>query len=182
VLFFLIVCVYKSEKIIDFLKRRLLSIKWKNPEKIGSLLLKFVSGLGLLRDRKQVIRVVILSFMVWLCEAIVYYVLFKALEIHVPFYSSIFVLVVINFGMMIPSLPAGIGTFQYACILALTVFDVNKNVGLVYSIILHGIMYLSLVSSGLFFMSKFGFKMRELQRLSKANVRSHFNKDLKTNL
>jgi uncharacterized protein (TIRG00374 family) len=173
VFFFLTVCVYKTEEIMKFLKRRLPLLDWKNPEKVSSVLMKFISGLGLLKDKKKVIIVFIFSIMVWICEAIVYYALFKALGIVVPFYASIFVLAVINFGIMIPSLPAGIGTFHYACIIALTVFNVNKNVGLVYSVILHGIMYFSLVSSGLFFMSKFGFRIGELQRLSETNVRSH---------
>lgn len=82
-----------------------------------------------------------------------------------PFYAAPFVLGIIGMAVVIPSLPGHIGTFHYAGMMALTVFGVDKNVGLIYATILHGIGYISVVSAGLIFMSRYGLKLREIQRL-----------------
>lgn len=166
-LFSLIICAHKTDRVIEYLKRWFPTMRKGNPDKITPFLLKFTSGLDILKSGKQLMVVFIFSFFVWTFEALIYYSLFKALKIEVPFYSPIFVLGIAGLAVAIPSLPGNIGTFHYACMLALTVFGVSKNIGLVYAITLHGIEYFFLVFSGLFFMSIFGLRIGELQRLAK---------------
>lgn len=164
-LFFLIICVHKMDRVIDYLKRWFPIMREGNPDKISTFLLRFTSGLRLLRNGKQVTVVFIFSLFIWSCEALIYFTLFKALEIQLPFYSSIFVMGTAALMIAIPSLPGHIGTFHYACMLALAVFGVSKNTSLIYAIILHGIIYVAIVSSGLFFMSRSGLRIGELQGL-----------------
>lgn len=166
-LLFLTICAHKMDRVIEYLKRWFPTMRKGNPDKITPFLLKFTSGLDILKSGKQLMVVFIFSLFVWSCEALIYYLLFKALKIGLPFYSSIFVLGIAGLAIAIPSLPGNIGTFHYACMLALTVFDVSKNIGLVYGITLHGIEYFFLISSGLFFMSISGLRIGEIQKLAK---------------
>jgi hypothetical protein len=56
---------------------------------------------------------------------------------QIPFIASFIILITTAIGIAIPSSPGYIGTFQYFVILSLSVFNVDKNTALTYSIILH---------------------------------------------
>jgi hypothetical protein len=57
-------------------------------------------------------------------------------------------LVVLQVGTAVPSSPGRIGVFQYLVILALSIFAVDKNVALGYSIVLYLVVYVPVVLIG----------------------------------
>jgi len=57
-------------------------------------------------------------------------------------------LVVLQVGMAVPSSPGRIGVFQYLVILALSIFAVDKNVALGYSVVLYLVIYVPMVLIG----------------------------------
>jgi uncharacterized membrane protein YbhN (UPF0104 family) len=50
--------------------------------------------------------------------------------------------VALQFGTRIPALPANLGVFHYAVILALGFYGVNESVALAYAILLHLIVFI----------------------------------------
>jgi uncharacterized membrane protein YbhN (UPF0104 family) len=64
-------------------------------------------------------------------------------------------------GLSLPSLPGKIGIFEYASILALSVFGLDRSTGLSYGILLHIVAYLPVVVLGLY--SFFHLQFRDLR-------------------
>ncbi len=132
--------------------------------KIAAFLSKFVHGLQMLRDRRMVLLVMLLSFIIWSIEVINYLVVMRGLGIALPLGAAAFALVVVNLGIMIPSSPGFVGTLQYFCVLALSVYAVPKDLALAYAIVLHAVMYIPITVLGLIFLARTGITLKTLSR------------------
>ncbi len=81
------------------------------------------------------------SFLVWGIGALLNYTLFFTLSLSLPFSSAIFLLLALQVGITIPSIPGKLGIFQYITILALSAFAVGKEIALSYSLILYVVAF-----------------------------------------
>ena len=88
------------------------------------------------------------SLVAWILSVLTNYLVFLALELALPVWASLLVLVVLQVGIAVPSSPGRIGVFQYLVILALSIFAVDKNVALGYSIVLYLVIYVPIVLIG----------------------------------
>ena len=114
----------------------------------------FIKGIKLIRSFDQVIRLVLLSLVVWgFWTAILYFGL-KAFQLDLPITASLFISVVVNIGVMIPSSPGFIGVFQYLCVLSLSFFQVPKEVALSFSFLVHMVMYIPPTLLGWFYLTR----------------------------
>lgn len=134
-------------------------------KKIVPYIEKFILGLGMLKNRSQISSVTIISVFIWLNEALVYYILLIAFDITESslFLIALFTMIVINFGIMIPSSPGNIGTYHYFCVLALTLFGVSSNTALAYAIIANALMIICTVFFGVLCMWQMGFSISDLK-------------------
>lgn len=88
------------------------------------------------------------SLIIWILSALTNYLVFLALELVLPFWASLLLLVVLQVGAAVPSSPGRIGVFQYLAILTLSIFAVNKDLALGYSIVLYLVVYVPIVLIG----------------------------------
>src|SRR6202044_2849136 len=54
--------------------------------------------------------------------------------LKLPFLAAVVVLLVINLGVSLPNAPANVGSYQFFCVLGLSVFDVDKTTAAGFSI------------------------------------------------
>jgi hypothetical protein len=88
------------------------------------------------------------SLIVWILSALTNYLVFLALKLALPVWASLLLLVVLQVGTAVPSSPGRIGVFQYLAILTLSIFAVNKDVALGYSIVLYLVVYVPIALIG----------------------------------
>ena len=67
---------------------------------------------GMARDRSLLLRTVLASILVWLCEGGVCYVLFSALGVGIPFEAAVLAVVLGNAGKGFQVTPGGIGVYE----------------------------------------------------------------------
>jgi uncharacterized membrane protein YbhN (UPF0104 family) len=72
-----------------------------------------------------------------------------ALDIQAPLVASLLVLVAVQAGISLPSLPGKIGVFELTCILALEIFRVSRTIALSYGILLHAVVFIPILVPGL---------------------------------
>jgi hypothetical protein len=128
----------------------------------------FIAGLKILKDPKLILTVFILSLLTWLLSSVSMFLTFKSLDIGVPSYATFFVLSVINLGLIIPSSPGYIGTYQFLSVIALSTFSVNKETALSFSIIHHALWYLPLTLLGLVFLWRENLNLAKLKIIKEA--------------
>ncbi len=107
-----------------------------------------LTSLDIVRHPRLLIGLLVWSLIVWILSAFTNYLVFLALELTLPFWASLLLLVVLQVGTAVPSSPGRIGVFQYLAILTLSIFAVNKDVALGYSIVLYLVVYVPMVLIG----------------------------------
>jgi len=81
------------------------------------------------------------SLVIWTLSILVNYTIFLALDLSLPFAAALFLVIVLEVGVAVPSAPGKLGVFHYLCTLALGVFGVDKTVALGYAVLLYFVVF-----------------------------------------
>lgn len=125
------------------------------PEKIRIYLIprirKGLGSLGVLSRITDLLKLGFWSILIWGTAVWTNHLIAQALGLEIPWTAAIATLVVLQVGISFSQVPGMVGIFQYACILTLAIFGVDKVYGLSYGILLHVIVMLPIIILGLFF-------------------------------
>jgi len=122
----------------------------------------FVDGLGVVTNMRALTPIVIYSIGVWGCAVLGAYYCVLALGMDLPVQASLFLIAVISLGSMIPSAPAFLGTMQYACVIGLSVYGVDKSHALAYSTVYHGTQFFPITAAGLYYAWASHIRLRDI--------------------
>lgn len=111
-----------------------------------------LDGLRALKTAETMLPVVILTLAAWLTSAITNHFVFLALGVSLPFIASVFLVVVLQVGVAVPTGPGRIGVFQYITILALSLFAIPSDKALAIGVVLYLIVHIPPLIMGLFFL------------------------------
>ena len=120
----------------------------------GEILEKFIGGLKVFRDVPSLIWILAWSIFIWTIVGISNYFIFLAFDLHPPIQASFILLVIVSLGVMLPSSPGFVGTFQFFCVVSLATFGYDKNVALPFSIVLHASQYFPVTLLGLYYLKR----------------------------
>lgn len=128
------------EKTINLIK---IIITW-TPKKIQELILPRVrsgiESLKVVKKRGDLLKAIFWSAIIWSTSILNNYLILLALNISVPFIASILILVALQAGISVPSIPGWIGIFEYICIISLEIFGIKQSTALGYGLLLHGVV------------------------------------------
>lgn len=111
-----------------------------------------LTSLVVLKSRARLLKLAVLSILVWVIPVFTNHLTLLALQIHLPLSASLLTMIVLQASVAIPSVPGRIGLFQYLCILSLSLFGVAESPAFTYGILLHGIALLPSTLAGLIFL------------------------------
>lgn len=174
ILFFYLLKTNKIESICNFLKEKAVLLKNTNIcdliETIKNQLKFFIQGFESLTSFKISSKVFILSILIWTLECIVTYLIIINFGYTKPFSISLFVISFISLSTIIPSSSIMIGPYQYAYILALEMFYIDKSsaLGIAFTQQMITIIILSAVS--LFFIIKNNVSCSKIRELADKNI------------
>ena len=154
----------KANRLIGFFLKRLpqgLAVK------ISHTVESFVQGLEILQRTKDIGVIVGYSLFLWVMISLSFCFLFMAFHLDLPVQAAFFLLVVLAFGVSIPSAPGYIGTFHWACAAALIYWGIEANLAKSVSLMLWFVGFIPTVLLGLFALGKEGFSIRQLQETDK---------------
>ena len=121
--------------------------------RIERLLLSFIQGLTALRSRRALLEITGLSLLVWTLEGTVYGLVLRAFPFDLTptewLAASVFLLVFVNLGIMLPAAPGYIGTYQFFATLALGAFRVAPSLAFGLALVAHALQYSLITGMGL---------------------------------
>jgi len=151
---------WRGEAFVDRWVLRLL------PQRLGAglkrVLRAFLDGMKILPNPRLVLAVFLLSLGLWFLPILSSYIMIRAFHFALPFNAALIVFIFIGFGTALPNAPGMVGTFQYACVLALGLFGVDKADALAYGLVLNAIQLFSLVTQGLIALPLGGVSIEDL--------------------
>lgn len=130
----------------DFLLRRLPYVsadRWS--DRVGRL----IDGLQVLRSPGGMAQAAIWSGAIWLLSGAAYYFVFRAFHLQLSMLAGTFVLAATTLVLILPATPGYIGVFDYAAVLALAIFGVERNLALSTAVVLHAVTYVTFSVTGL---------------------------------
>jgi len=131
-------------------------------ERLLDLKTTFIYGLKMLRSSKHLLMVTGLTRISWSLQAMMVFLLIKAFGIEIDLWGAVVIMVICTVMVMVVVTPINIGTFQLACVFALSLFKVDKQTALSFSIVLHFFNYIPPVLLGWLFSLKEGLSFKKL--------------------
>jgi hypothetical protein len=122
-------------------------------EKLGRGVRSFVTGIVPLRSGWDYPVVAVLSVVIWACYGFIIHMVLHAFDFmsvyHLPWSTSLIVLVVTTIGVVVPSSPGYVGTYHWLCQVSLAMFGVPAGPALSFAILTHGVNFLPVLIAGL---------------------------------
>ncbi|MEA3337830.1 MAG: lysylphosphatidylglycerol synthase transmembrane domain-containing protein [Chloroflexota bacterium] len=107
-----------------------------------------VQGLDALSRPRTVLILALISVGIWFLATLTNYCVFLAMHLPPSWIQSLFVLVVLQAGIILPSTPGKIGVFQVLCRWSLVFFGYSATIGLAYGILLYMVAPLAIMLTG----------------------------------
>lgn len=162
VIFF--VLVLKFEKQTEELSRKLLSFFSKKlAERFFQFFRSFVSGFKVLRQGHLLLRVILISLVLWFIYILTVYVMFFAFQISLPFSAAMFFLAIVGVSVTIPSSPGYVGTWEFFGVMALSFYQINKELALSFTLVHHLLNFIWVTLLGIFFILRESISLREIK-------------------
>lgn len=98
---------------------------------------------------KDFIRFLLITVIIWLANALWFYLLILAFGFNIPVQAAFIMMIVIIIGIAIPSAPGFIGNWHFACLTGLAIFGVPKEQALGYAVVSHFLTTMTLTVLGL---------------------------------
>ena len=104
------------------------------------------------------------SFVIWGLEAYVSYLIVDSFDLGLRFAAALFVISLTSFSTMIPSTSVFLGPYQYAYILALGIFGIEKSTALAISAIHQAIYMIILTVLGGYYLLKCNISLKDIEK------------------
>ncbi len=163
----LILLELKPEPLLNFFKRLLKLLPKKISDKAETILDKFSSGVRIFRDIPRMIWILLWSLILWGGSGISNYLVFLAFGLHPPLQATLMLMIIVTFGVMIPSSPGYVGTVHFFAVIALSLYGYGKDISVPFSIVLHASQYLPVTILGLIYLKIEHLSLKALERSSK---------------
>jgi hypothetical protein len=160
----LLLALYR-ERCYRLLERLLERLPTRHTQRLVRLVRSGLSSLAILQSRPDRLRLLGLTILIWITAILNNYLVLLALNLHqqlaAPLVAALVLLVVLQAGLSLPSIPGNIGVFEYGCYMALSLFGIARATGLSYGILLHAIVLLPTTLLGLFFFWMLGLSLQQ---------------------
>jgi uncharacterized protein (TIRG00374 family) len=163
--------IFKFNK-VDFVCNKLIDFSNKLPHFLSQKLVKiikeinvhtnsFIEGFEALNSLKFTLQAFAMSLIIWIIECYVAILIINSFHLNLGFSAALFVISMISFSTMIPSTSVFLGPYQYAYILALGIYGVDKSTALAISTVHQAILMIILTTLGIFYFLKFNFSLNQ---------------------
>ena len=163
IIVFLVLLKRYKENMLKFLNYILSPISKRLSHKTDEILISFIAGFDVLKGKKQIALILFYSFSIWTIYAVLTLLVFISFNFNLPVYAPFLLTVILTFGVMIPSSPGYVGTYQYFCIMGLALWGIKESDALGFSLVYHASQYVPVTSLGLFYLWKENISLKEIR-------------------
>jgi len=161
----LVLMVWKKELVLRWVLwfTKLLPKKFKLREKVIHFFEKGTEAFALLKNVKTLGALIFITLIIIMSEALTNFILFQAFGFKLPIWDALVLQLVLMVGMAPPSVPGKIGIFEYAVILTLSTFNIDKSLALSYGLMLHLVAYLPKIILGFIYMGSYHISIKKAE-------------------
>jgi uncharacterized membrane protein YbhN (UPF0104 family) len=135
----------------------------RGPRKLPGRLMGALLGLHSMGTAVSFYPAVLASLFLPGCQVLGLWAMMQAYGLKLPFLAAIVVLLVINLGVSLPNAPANVGSYQFFCVLGLSVFQVDKTTATSFSIFAFLALTIPFIFLGFFGLVRSGLTLRTIR-------------------
>jgi glycosyltransferase 2 family protein len=105
-----------------------------HPRRIPGKVMAALMGLHAMGTAPSFYPAVLASLLMPLCQVLGLWAMMQGYGLHLSFPAAVVVLLVINLGVSLPNAPANVGSYQFFCVVGLSVFQIEKSTATGFSI------------------------------------------------
>ncbi len=135
----------------------------ENPKGLKARVMVGLSALHAMGTAPSFYPAVLTSFLVPLGQIFAIWAMMHAYRLRLPFLVCVVVVLVINLGVSLPNAPANVGSYQFFCVLGLSIFQVDKTTATGFSIFAFIALTLPLVVLGFAALIRSGLSLRTMR-------------------
>ena len=149
----------------ELMARRLpTTLKAKGRSAVSSI----IHGLSVLRSPSRFIAVLGWTVAHWLCNALAFWIGFKAFGITAPFSSALFLQGLIAVGVAAPQMPGFFGVFELFGQLGLGLYGVRSDTAVAWAISYHALTYVPITVIGAYYFLRAGLSLGDIGGATRA--------------
>lgn len=154
------ILVWQQEIALQWMMKLVSRLKPGLRETLLNLMRNILAGFASIRNLRQLFWTAFWSILTWMIGGLTNYVLFLAFDLSLSLLAAFLLLVVLQVGVALPSLPGRVGIFQGLCILVLALFGISGDVSFSYGVILHLVVFLPPILLAAILSLGFGFSFK----------------------
>ncbi len=107
----------------------------------------------------QMIRALFYSVMLLAAQAAAFWLIIRATDLQLSLWAGAAVMIIVHLGTAIPNAPANVGTYQFFCVLGLSLFGVDKPLATALSVLIFVVLTVPLWLLGWLAIHKSNFRL-----------------------
>lgn len=164
-LFFVCFLYFNTKFSLQLLRSLTKILPLKLVAKVEGMISSFTEGLKIIGSPVRLGYTILLSFVIWGISGLVIYSFFFLLNLQLSLLNAFIVLIITIIGISLPAGPGFIGNFQFACIIALSIFGVPKDIALAFSMVYYFIGIGIQILLGLIFLPFLKLSFEDLNKI-----------------
>jgi len=140
----------------------------QGPRRLPSPLMRALLGLHSMGTAVSFYPAVLASLFLPGFQVLGLWAMMQAYGLKLPFLAAIVVLLVINLGVSLPNAPANVGSYQFFCVLGLSVFQVDKTTATSFSIFAFLALTIPFIFLGFLGLVRSGLSLRTIRSTVKS--------------
>jgi len=133
------------------------------PRRLPGKVMAALMGLHAMGTAPSFYPSVLASLLMPFCQVLGMWAMMKAYALHLPFLAAVVVLLVINLGVSLPNAPANVGSYQFFCVVGLSVFQIEKSTATGFSIFAFLALTLPISLLGFVALIRSGLSLRSMR-------------------
>lgn len=128
----------------------------------------FLDGLAIFRGGRHLARLTLSSILIWVMGGLTDFLVLTALHVPDALLAAYLLLAITNLGMVVPSAPGYVGTFQLLTVTTFGVLGIEESLGGAVGIVLWVVIFGSFIVGGVFFLWRGKYRAPDLWSRSRS--------------
>jgi glycosyltransferase 2 family protein len=125
------------------------------------------SSLVVLENKRNLLLLALVTVLVWGFAVLTNVFSLQALDIRLPAGGAIILLIILQAGISLPAAPGKFGIFEYASVLALSIFGITQEeLAFSFGLLLHAVVLTPVLIAGTIFLWNWGWKEKSMKKPS----------------
>ena len=170
VVLFLALLKMRTDWTVATSRRLIGSLSPRLGENVATQARSFISGIRFPSGAAGVAGVALTSLLIWATAIWPVDLLLRSFGVVLPIQASMFIMVFLVFAVMVPASPGFVGTHHFACVTALSAFNVGGERALSIALVVHGMGFFPVIAAGLFCLWRDKLSLKTLSRSNESGA------------